>query len=545
MSRKVWADMGVSGSAATNGRPVVGALTRRAMSMGISPRNGTPRRSASRRAPPWPKIGSRRAGGRIGEEGHVLDDAQDRHRRGHLAEHRRRAAGVDEGDLLRRRDDHHAIDAELLDQGQVNVARPGRQVDHQHVERIDSRSPADVLDHLAHRRGGHRSAPDHRRRLIDDEADGHDLEAPGLEGLELAVLELRLLVDAQSSAAPKGRRCRRRAGPTARPRPAKAQARFTATVDLPTPPLPLATAITRATCASRSAGGMAGELASGSADPRAAFAHACRPRARRPSGAGGGQHHLGPVDARHGHEGALGGVAHRRVEGGVGSGDLEHEPGAALPHHQALDEAGRRQALRRSWDRRSGRGRARTASLSGEGRLAHRLLIALQLRASHIRTAGAALQAPRRRAGPKEARRRLKPFMPWNDNANPGPWGTPPSSDGPERRRTRRQPPAPPPRRPRRLRRPRGPDLRELWRRLRERIDGLTGAVRRRDMRRWITIGVPGGWSCSPGSSPASTIVQPNEEAVITRFGAYVALRGAGPALSPAGPDRDGASWSR
>ena len=40
--------------------------------------------------------------------------------------------------------------------------------------------------------------------------------------------------------------------PTERPVAARAQARFTATVDLPTPPLPLATAITRRTCASRS-----------------------------------------------------------------------------------------------------------------------------------------------------------------------------------------------------------------------------------------------------------------------------------------------------
>src|SRR5665213_2468864 len=54
--------------------------------------------------------------------------------------------------------------------------------------------------------------------------------------------------------------------PTERPSPAKAQARLTETVDLPTPPLPLATAITRRTWARRSAGAMPWVSARGSAE---------------------------------------------------------------------------------------------------------------------------------------------------------------------------------------------------------------------------------------------------------------------------------------
>ena len=58
--------------------------------------------------------------------------------------------------------------------------------------------------------------------------------------------------------------------------------------------------------------------------------------------------------------------------------------------------------------------------------------------------------------------------MPWNDNANPGPWGSPPGEEpgatraGPARPdEPRRRPPSlPPP--------PRGPDFQDLRRRLSE-----------------------------------------------------------------------------
>src|ERR1700761_2378599 len=107
--------------------------------------------------------------------------------------------------------------------------------------------------------------------------------------------------------------------------------------------------------------------------------------------------------------------------------------------------------------------------------------------------------------------------MPWNDNANPGPWGSPPSGDDGERKD--------PPRRPSgggdggRGPGPGRPDLNAGMNKVRQRMRGLFSG--------------PGG-----GVQPAALVsiaaamfalwalsgfyqVQPNEVAVITTFGAY------------------------
>jgi membrane protease subunit HflK len=113
--------------------------------------------------------------------------------------------------------------------------------------------------------------------------------------------------------------------------------------------------------------------------------------------------------------------------------------------------------------------------------------------------------------------------MPWNDNANPGPWGSPPSGDGDRR--------DPPPKRPRNgggPRRPDGPDLNAGFDRIGRRV---------RDF-----LGGPGGGGVRPGAIAAIVgaavglwalsgiyVVQPNEEAVVTTFGAY--SRNEGPGL--------------
>ena len=116
--------------------------------------------------------------------------------------------------------------------------------------------------------------------------------------------------------------------------------------------------------------------------------------------------------------------------------------------------------------------------------------------------------------------------MPWNDNANPGPWGSPPSNDSPGRGGRDAQPPPTPPRRPPPSP-PGGPDLRDLLRRLMDELRGLAGGYASRDMRRWITIGIPGAiffaWILT-----GFYTVQANEEAVITRFGGYVGSVGPG-----------------
>ncbi|HEY8616955.1 FtsH protease activity modulator HflK [Phenylobacterium sp.] len=105
--------------------------------------------------------------------------------------------------------------------------------------------------------------------------------------------------------------------------------------------------------------------------------------------------------------------------------------------------------------------------------------------------------------------------MPWNDNANPGPWGSP--GDDNDRRDT-------PPKRPqgggpRGPQRPGGPDLNQSFEQLQRRFGRFFGG--------------PGG-GLRPGAIAAVAgvafglwalsgiyVVQPQEEAVVTTFGAY------------------------
>ena len=107
--------------------------------------------------------------------------------------------------------------------------------------------------------------------------------------------------------------------------------------------------------------------------------------------------------------------------------------------------------------------------------------------------------------------------MPWNDNANPGPWGAPPPGDEP-RRKTEPGPRREPPRRqgpP-----PRGPDLNEWLNRLRDEVNRLLRRPGGRGIRApaiWAIVAVVAlGWLLT-----GVFVVQPNEEGVITRFGVY------------------------
>ena len=115
--------------------------------------------------------------------------------------------------------------------------------------------------------------------------------------------------------------------------------------------------------------------------------------------------------------------------------------------------------------------------------------------------------------------------MPWNDNANPGPWGSPPSGDDGD--------PKDPPKRPTGGGGPRGPrgpgvppELGASIDNVRRRLSGLFGGGG----------GVPPGVFAAIAAAvfalwAASGIyfVQPNEEAVVTTFGAYSRSEKPGP----------------
>ncbi len=109
--------------------------------------------------------------------------------------------------------------------------------------------------------------------------------------------------------------------------------------------------------------------------------------------------------------------------------------------------------------------------------------------------------------------------MPWNDNANPGPWGHPPGgNDGEDRRMKRRA--ARSRRDARRRLRPTGPDFTELRRRLAAIRDRLLRQAHRPGVRPPVLAAIAAAAFAAWLLTGLYT-VQANEEAVITRFGVY------------------------
>lgn len=112
--------------------------------------------------------------------------------------------------------------------------------------------------------------------------------------------------------------------------------------------------------------------------------------------------------------------------------------------------------------------------------------------------------------------------MPWNDNANPGPWGSPPPEepgrDKPQRRQTGG------PRGPQRPNNEGGgpPEFDAALDRLRRRFRGMFGGPGQ-GIRPGVVAAIAGAafglWALS-----GFYVVQPNEEGVVTTFGAYSRL---------------------
>ena len=87
--------------------------------IGISPRKGILRRSASKRPPPCPNISTRSPLGAVYKS--CSDDAQDRHI--NLFKHDNSFAHDAQRSLLRRRDDHAPVQRHRLAEGKLGVAR--------------------------------------------------------------------------------------------------------------------------------------------------------------------------------------------------------------------------------------------------------------------------------------------------------------------------------------------------------------------------------------------------------------------------------------
>ena len=106
--------------------------------------------------------------------------------------------------------------------------------------------------------------------------------------------------------------------------------------------------------------------------------------------------------------------------------------------------------------------------------------------------------------------------MPWNDNANPGPWGAPSGGDG-----DRKDPPSKRPQGggPRGPRGPGGPDINAAFERLQKRLGDMFGG-RGGGLNPSAIGAVLAGMVVLWGLS-GFYIVQPNEQAVVLRFGAF------------------------
>src|SRR6266481_1887767 len=118
--------------------------------------------------------------GRAAKARHVFDQSQQRHV--YFLKHRDAPPRVDQGDVLRRRDNHRAGERRLLRHGELGIAGARRQIDDKNIEL----APRHLAQHLRDRRNHHRSAPDHGEVFLDQKANRHHLDAKTLHRLQHA-----------------------------------------------------------------------------------------------------------------------------------------------------------------------------------------------------------------------------------------------------------------------------------------------------------------------------------------------------------------------
>ena len=102
---------------------------------------------------------------------HVFHDAQDGHT--HLLEHADALHRVQQGNVLRRGDDHRTGQRYALAQGELDVAGAGGHVDDQVIKV----APIGLAQQLLQGLRGHRAAPHHGLVLRHQKANRHDLHA--------------------------------------------------------------------------------------------------------------------------------------------------------------------------------------------------------------------------------------------------------------------------------------------------------------------------------------------------------------------------------
>ena len=102
---------------------------------------------------------------------HVFDQPQ--HRHADFFKHLQPFFGIEQGDVLRRGNNHRAGHRDFLRQGELHIARPWRHINQQIVQRV----PAGIVEELHQGLGDHRAAPHHRLILLDQIAHRHGLHA--------------------------------------------------------------------------------------------------------------------------------------------------------------------------------------------------------------------------------------------------------------------------------------------------------------------------------------------------------------------------------
>ena len=261
---------GPSGAASTTGCAVVAALRHRGLDRDCADeRRAGERGEALAAAAAEDRVA--RAVGRD-ELAHVLDDAEHLEVRapGHVGDARRDLLRA----LRRRGDDEHLGLRQQARQRHLDVAGAGRHVDQQVVEVAPAHVGEELLERLGEDRARATSSAvsssstrkpidttfERRRRRARRPRAGSDLAV----AVDLAFGAAEAALDAEHARDEKPQMSAS-STPTVSPRAASAAARLTVTDDLPTPPLPLPTAMTRVVAATSVGGARLRGLAAGPA----------------------------------------------------------------------------------------------------------------------------------------------------------------------------------------------------------------------------------------------------------------------------------------